>query len=75
MLFRSEGCFNTKVWKFAPFEERDEQDDIVYREQVMHYPGKVREERRQANSAHGNATMKGAAAKEVAVTEESVTTE
>ena len=70
-----EGCFNPKVWKSAPFEEKDEQDDVAYRELVMHYPGKVWEERRQANSAHGIATMKGAAAKEVALTEESVTTE
>ena len=70
-----EGCFNPKVWKFAPFEERDEQDDVTYREQVMHYPGKVWEERREYNRAHGFATMKGTATEEGTVPEDVVTTE
>ena len=46
------GCFNPKTWKFAPFEEKDDHTDIIYREQVWNYPRDIWEERRQAKRAH-----------------------
>ena len=56
-----EGCFKPQVWKFAPFEEKDEPTTILQREQVMNYPRDLFYARREAARAKVSASAEGSA--------------